>query len=543
METRQESWIEAACAWLRRNSGEGAAEAVGQALAAAPRDELGMLIEVLIANFDELNVSPQRLRILMQAMAARLLSERNSATGSTGSTGSTGYEAQRRGGGASAAPADDDSEAALEAGSLVKLYELLGESDATSAAHALQMLAAQKSSDAISELSAILQHDPPRDWKLVALALSPLWSAGPEILEQFFEELATAACQPSTLSVLLDLAGYAQRTGKLAEHPWEHRADEFAALLGSVTARLHGLEREPRKFGSDVQEVQRVLADSVALSVSLCDGLGLMRSEQSAESLLRALELSHRRIQTEAAGALARLGNSAGKQRIIELASDPVARLRAVNYAEELGFAEQIDESYRLPVSLAESELVSWLSQADHFAVPPSHIELLDSRTMYWPSYEEPRDCYLFRYEYELGTGVLSNIGIAGPVTHAFQADLQSLELDDVYAAFAGWQAEHDEMYEIPMPLLNAPQRREADRLLRHLEEHQLEIVEAIALTFFFGELAILAEVQLGGQRAAAITDGLELLHQRLSSSPNSLTPSMLLAIYRGRKLLRTFNS
>ena len=92
------------------------------------------------------------------------------------------------------------------------------------------------------------------------------------------------------------------------------------------------------------------------------------------------------------------------------------------------------------------------------------------------------------------------------------------------------------------MQLLNPAQSNQSDRLLAHLENHELEIVEALGLTFFLGEVAVLAIVKRGDKRASAITDGLELFHQPLIDSPTSLTPDILLAIYRGRKLLRTFN-
>ncbi len=565
MEPNSDSWIQSICHWLRGTTGESRTEAIDGAIAAASGEQLANLLEVVSANFDSLSDNPRRLRVLMQLLASRFHGASLTKTWSNPSDRS-----QARG--VSALDVGSDSEGAtIEPATLATLYELIGELDGAAAAHTLQILAAQRDDESIELLTQIVREGPPQNWKHVAVALSPLWNYDSERLELFFDLLFARAdegyLQPSTLSVLLDLAGYSYRAGKLSNHPWHEQDQGLVALLSSVVNRLRSLEREPAKFGADVQEVQGVLADGVALTVSLCDALGLV-GEQSAEaSLLQAFELSHRRIHTEAAAALARLGCETGKQRLIELASDPVARLRAVNYADELGFADQIEQSLRLPFALAESELVAWLASAEQFGFPPSHIELLEVRTLFWPSYDEPRDCYLFRYEYqfpssrpaaeqssitdlsaselpmpEFSVKRLSNIGIAGPLTHAFQADLASLPTDDVYAAFAGWQAEHEDIYEIPMQLLNPAQRNQADRLLAHLENHELEIVEALGLTFFLGEVAVLAIVKRGDKRASAITDGLELFHQPLIDSPTSLTPDILLAIYRGRKLLRTFN-
>lgn len=572
MQANSDSWIQSICRWLQGTSGESPAGAIDGAIAAASREQLANLLEVVAANFNSLSENASRLRVLMQLLASRFLAVAHPQTHSD----KIGRDKFCRESDEYTRDDDDGDVAIFDPETLASLYELLGEIDGVAAAHTLQILAAQRDEESIELLTRILRDGPPQNWKNVALGLSPLWNYDSERLELFFDFLFGRAdegyLQPSTLSVLLDLAGYSYRAGKLSQHPWHDQDQALVTLLSSVVNRLRSLEREPAKFGNDVREVQRVLTDGVALTVSLCDALGLVGEQSAQESLRQALELSHRRIHTEAAAALARLGFETGRQRLIELASDPVARLRAVNYADELGFADQIDQSLRLPVAMAESELVAWLASAEQYGFPPSHIELLESRTLFWPSYNEPQDCYLFRYEYQFSTNHpgnshspatnssvtnssatnssidelsvkrLSNIGIAGPLTHAFQADLASLPTDDVYAAFAGWQAEHEDIYEIPMQLLNSAQRSQADRLLAHLENHQLEIVEALGLTFFLGEVSVLAIVKRQEKRASAITDGLELFHQPLTDSPASLTPDILLAIYRGRKLLRTFN-
>ena len=528
METSNESWIETVCQWLRLTEsviphGRATAEHTSQAIAAAEPYQLASLVDVLIARFDQLSSHASRMRLLMQVLAARMLQ--------------------------TLLEADEDERESLRdqplvsPSALTELYQLLSEVDGQAAAHALQILAAQPDEESIDLLAELLAGTPPENWKQVALGLSPLWNADSEKLALFFERLESNHLHPSTLSILIDLAGYATRSGKLDEHPWQGRQAELASLLSNVCQRLYVLEREPAKFGSDVSEVQRVLNDSVSLTISLCDGLGLVGDErESAPALRQAMQLSHRRIQAEAAGSLARLGVEEGRQRLVELARDPVARLRAVSYAEELGFAELIDEELRLPAALAEAELVSWLASAEQYGIAPQHVELIDTRTQYWPGYEAPRDGYLFRYEYELPTGRISNIGMAGPATHAFTVDLSSLPLDDVYAIFAGWQAEHDDIFEIPMTGLNVAQRREADRLIDSLSAQRLLVEESLALTFFFGEVALLAIVESDGGRRCAITDGLETLHFGNSSSSMSLTPAIVLALYRGRKLLRTFN-
>ncbi len=344
------------------------------------------------------------------------------------------------------------------------------------------------------------------------------------------------------MAALVDLANYSFRTGRIAKHAYFDRASDLISLLQNLTQRLRLMEENPKRFGDDVESIQRVLNESVALTVSLCDALGLIGAKNGTEALKSAMQLSHRRVQTESAGALARLGDASGKERLVALAEDRVARLRAVTYAEELGFADQIAPELRAPQAMAEAELASWLAAGDRFGVAPHEMELIDSRTQYWPSYEEPRDCYLFRYTYIVPSGQLSNVGIAGPLTCAFNSDLANLPPDDIYAVFAGWQAEHEDIYEVPEPLLNRDQRRESDRLVRTLEERGCSVKQLVALAFFFGEIALLAVVERDGKKLNAVTDGTELICYPASDHPTALTADLVLAIFRGRKLLRTFN-
>ncbi len=110
-------------------------------------------------------------------------------------------------------------------------------------------------------------------------------------------------------------------------------------------------------------KIQRILFDSVSLAVSLCDTLGLIGNPEAIGKLNQALRLSHRRIQTEAAFALAKLGDKQGKQKVLELASDFTCRQRAVAYAEELGIENELDERWTTNMALAVSRLANWLAQ------------------------------------------------------------------------------------------------------------------------------------------------------------------------------------
>jgi hypothetical protein len=525
-ETSSLEWIQAICDWLRNASSETAADQIANWFELAELGEIEQLIEVLGGRLEKMTQAPRRWRLVMQLLAARLVKQLN-AMRLRGDT-ADGESGVGRG--------------LISPEALAELARGLAEIDGPAAAHTLQILAAQRDEESIQQLAAALADSPPAVWQHAALALSPLWNAGSDELELFFDRLQYHDPSPITLTVLLDLANYAVTRGRLSIHPWGERAPQLQTLLQRLVIQLERLQVRPESFGGSVEDVQRILGDSVALCISLCHALGLIGEQGSLDSLRSALELSHRHIQVEAACALTRLGDDAGKQHLLGLAVDPVARRRVVAYAEELGIAEKIDEELREPWKLAESELCGWLAEPDKFGLPPTTIELIDSRTLYWPSYVEPRNCFLFKFSYQLAEQTLVNIGIAGPTTHAFQANLCELELDDVYAAFAGWDVEHEEIYAIPMPMLNADQRREADRLSAYLEAAGFDQVEPRMLTFMLGEVALLAKLTKDGSVYWATSDGQETVALPTNSRPDALSDEVVLGIYRGRKILRAFN-
>lgn len=433
-------------------------------------------------------------------------------------------------------------EPAIDPDVVADLAAALSDINALAAAHCLQILAAQGDAESLAVLCELIKRQTLEDEQSVAVALSPLFQWPPPQLASVFEMIGEDVWKWQLLGPLLDLAGHAVRKGKLKQHPLAGQTDRLRELLSGTVQRLSRLEENPQQFGGDVPSIQRVLSNAIALAVSLCDALGLIGDQEAEGKLNQAMSLSHRRVQTEAAGALARLGKAEGKRRLIELVQDPAARLRALAYCDEMGIEDPSLSELRSPASMAEAEVVSWLADRERFGVPPASLELVDERTQYWPSYEEPQNCFLFRFTYHFSQGDLSNIVIAGPLVYAFQADLRQLDVEDIYSIFAGWQAEHEDIYEVAAPQFNAAQRGEAERLAKDLSSQGIEDLQILALTFFFGERAVLAVGTRAGGTVCGISDGLESLVQPIDNRPTSLTPDLVLALYRGRKLLRTFN-
>jgi hypothetical protein len=498
-------------------------QAVFQCISSATTADLEQMCGLILANFESSSSHPIRLRAFFQNLASVLLQRSQHWATETGQQ-------------------DDWTQEGLSVELMEQLYEQLQGVDAVAGAHALQCLAAQGDQDSIDLLASILNENPPEDWPLVGIALSPLWNSSQRVLERFYAAASQALFHPASISVLMDLANHSFRKDLNSVHLYSSDNQRLIELLRQLTSRLERLTESPESYGGDVTEIQRRLSESVALTVSVCDALGLLGDPVACPVLAESMKLAHRRIQTEAAAALVRLGDPRGQERLIELAADPAARRRAVSYAEELALEEQIPEEYRSPPALAESELVGWLATPEQFGVAPQSIELIDARTLYWPGYDEPRDCYLFRYYYQLPQGGYHNIGIAGPLTLTFPYDLNNLAVEDVYSAFAGWHAEHDEIFEVPIRDFNPAQRREAQRLQSQLEQQDCTVISLIALAFLFGDCAIITEIESNGKRYIAVTDGEMLIRHPSSSSAVADSSELVLSVYRGRKLLRAFN-
>jgi hypothetical protein len=269
----------------------------------------------------------------------------------------------------------------------------------------------------------------------------------------------------------------------------------------------------------------------------------LIGDPASIGKLNQAMELKHRRVQCEAAGALARLGDDLGKKRLLELTSDPAARLRAIHYADELGFGDSVEEQFRSDRATAEAEMALWLSQPQQMGVPPTAVEVLDARRVLWPSFHDPIDVILVRFEYNLGDRTFSNVGITGPVTFAMSADVANLPMDDIYAIYAGWHAEHPEIFSVSADQFNDAQLRVMGTFQKHLARLGYEEIQPALLGFFLDEQAGAFTATRDETRCVVITDGLETIDQPISGRLRPLSPEDLFNLYKGRKMLRTFNS
>jgi hypothetical protein len=429
--------------------------------------------------------------------------------------------------------------------SLEALYRELGTAS-RARGQLLAWLATGATDAELDLLGNLLLDDPPTDDQDVVQALAPLFQRQRVQAARLFPRLLRAISSPALAAPVVDLANYLTRNGIVSKHPAAECALELTNLLGELSQTLLRLEERPDTFGDSPQELSRRVARGVALAVSLCDALALIGDKAAVGKLYQALRVGHRRLRTEAAAALARLGEGQGANELAQLAAEPIARLRVLAYAEELGIRGKIDTQYATPEARAEAELCVWLAEPTQYGVPPTSCELFDQRKQHWPGFDQPVDCYLFQFQYvvtlESGEQSFSNIGIAGPLVHAFVADLGDLPAEDIYAAFAGWHAQHEEIREYDVERLSQSEQLEVERLKRRLHDDGYSAIEAQRMGYFFGEKALVASAQRQSVPGIAVVDfqSTSFFPQRHSRHP--LGADEAYSIYKGRKLLKVFN-
>jgi len=423
----------------------------------------------------------------------------------------------------------------------IELYRWLG--PPSQARHCLlTLLAGSGCSEALAAFAELIVADPPGRPQDAALAFVPLFQRRNNAAAVLFPRLLDGLEHPAIAAAVLDLANYLSREGLTATHPASSRVDRLAELLGGLVSRLARLEERPEEFADSPAELNAVVGESVELIVSICHALAMIGEPSVTGKLHQTLELSHRRLRTEAAFALASLEDDRGAEVLAQMAAEPVVRPRALAYLEELGMLSRAGEADRSPAARAEGELAAWLALPMQFGLPPQKLELFDSRRQHWPGDAEPVDCYLFRYEYRLGDRGVSGIALAGPITHALRADLEDLSPADIYAAYAGWCAEHEEIREISPDELSLEQLETWRQCQRELDEQGYENVRLAKLGYFFDEQHFVASARRGGQSGVAIADGEQIEWRPIGLGSRPLDVDAIYQIHKGRKLLRAFN-
>ena len=408
--------------------------------------------------------------------------------------------------------------------------------------HFLRMLSTVQGSAELECFADLIVRDPPSDPRAALDAFVPLFQSPSEAYQTLFPRLLDALQHVQVAAIVLDLANYLTKQQRLSDHPMRARQEQTTELLGAIVQQLERIN-EGRSHGA---QAAAQITESVALAISLCQAIVLMQTQQAKTKLHQMMQLSHRRCQIEAAYALASLGDETGRQKLVQLAEESATRLRALAYADELGLGDEVPRRLKTPVAQAEADLVTWLCEPARFGIPPQQSALLAQQVFFWPGFDDPVDCYLFRYTYRMPDGEHTNIGISGPLTMAFAEDLTCLTPQDVFALFAGWHAEHPEISSKTSSAWSDGDQRQIEELSQQLETSRYRQIEPKLLGQFFGDPVLICAARAGTDADAQVghllvdSNGFAWLPHRQSQLPINAVHAW--SVYQGRKLLQSFN-
>lgn len=412
----------------------------------------------------------------------------------------------------------------------------------------LGWLARTATADSLNLFARLIVDDPPTCPASIVLAFAPLLQKNVSWkVDDLFPALLGGLSHPNVAAAILDLANYAVRSGRSRQHPTAENSQTLISMLGLLTEQLLMIEEGNIPPGKTPEQIVAIVNDTVSLAASLCDSLALIGDPSAKGKLTRAAELRHRRIRTEALAALVRLGDKSRAGDLAALAAEPVVRLRVLAYARELDIDELVDPAWSSDEARAESTMALWLAEPANMGLAPVAVSILDQRCLYWPGFDEPVDCFLVKYAYTFPELQIENVGIVGPITMAFSCNLLQLPVPDILAAFAGWQGEHDQVYEVSVADANRKFPHEIRRLLGRVEAEGLEglnpaDIEPVFVGSFFGETVLVAEGIRNGRHGSIVADRDEVLWLELDQAPGTEKNDLAWSIYKGRRMLKAFN-
>jgi hypothetical protein len=145
-------------------------------------------------------------------------------------------------------------------------------------------------------------------------------------------------------------------------------------------------------------------------------------------------------VRMEAAWASARLGDASGWATLQAMCREPIHSLRAQAYLKELGREEMVPPEVHEPTFAAAAELCRWLAHPMEYEKPPTHIELYDTRELFWPPTNDYRRVWLFKYTYDDAGQKESGLGMVGSVTFTVDGDDADLSAEDAYGLQCAWE-------------------------------------------------------------------------------------------------------
>lgn len=406
----------------------------------------------------------------------------------------------------------------------------------------LRTLATLGSDAAITALVEALVGDPPPSRREIDLVYAQLWRHPQLPTSLIYPQLLAALAHPQQAALVLELANHLYRAQGERPHPCTARGAQLERLFVGLVDELNRLEKHPAEFARTTEELSQIVERSTNLAAALADALGLIGAPTAIEALEKAIEVRHRRVQAEAAAALARLGDRKGVERLVKLAHDAVIRTRATAYLEEAGAIDELPPELRTKPAQAEGELVARLAQPQQYGLPPNFVELFDHRRLRWPGFREAVDCFLFRFRYQFPGRSFEGIAMAGPLVHHLPLDFGPLAPFDIYAVYCGWHVEHAEIRRIGVDALAPADVDAYAELKAEAAERGFQVHLPLELVHFFGTPIWFLDVARDAQTGVLVVSEGQFVFHPLAGTPRSLGANEIFYLEIGRRILGHFN-
>ena len=112
----------------------------------------------------------------------------------------------------------------------------------------------------------------------------------------------------------------------------------------------------------------------------------------------------------------------------------------------------------------------------------------------------------------------------------------------DVYAIFAGWHAEHEEIQQQDVAQLNELQMVDVSRFQEILEQSGYQKIEPHTWGSFLGDPVLVAVATQDVTAGVVVADSEDIYWHPRSAGPRPLTADDVYNLYKGRKLMQAFN-
>ena len=226
----------------------------------------------------------------------------------------------------------------------------------------------------------------------------------------------------------LDLANTSAREGYLSTHPFDTSEgwERLRGMLADMSNPSHAASAS-----AALSFISRPVRDQLVTLAMVHDSTG---------------------VQLEAARASAKAGSEAGLQSLVRICKDSRHSLAASHYLTELGHGGLIPSEALAPDFMAIAAMSAWLAHPMEYGRPPTALELVDSREIFWPPTNDLRRLWLVAYRYDSGgrgpsEKIEHGVGLVGSMTFSLHGEVtREMTPEDIYALHCCWELEvnHD---------------------------------------------------------------------------------------------------